>query len=472
MNVDHYFFHSSLTPKLAQNILDEALLHTDDGELFLEHLESESLVFDDGRLKNASSNISRGFGLRSVLGEAVAYAHASDISEAALRRAAHTVKAVQGQHVSTLIPAAFGANHALYTSDNPIAKIEFPVKLEVLQSIDAYLRDKDTRVKQVSASLHGAWQVVHIMRAGGQVATDVRPLVRMNISVVVEHNGRMETGSIGAGGRVMFDAYLQESRWKSMAEEALRQALVNLEAVPAPAGELPVVLSSGWCGVLLHEAVGHGLEGDCNRKGTSAFAGLLGKQIAAKGVTVVDDGTIADRRGSITIDDEGTPTSRTVLIKDGTLVGFMQDKQNARLMGVRPTGNGRRESYACQPMPRMTNTMMLSGSAKQEEIIASVKRGVFATHFGGGQVDTTSGKFVFSATEAYLIENGKITAPIKGATLIGNGPEVLKHIAAIGNDACLDDGIGTCGKQGQSVPVGVGQPSMLIDKLTVGGTAA
>ncbi len=444
----------------------------DDGELFLEHTISEGLVFDDGRLKNASSNISRGFGLRSVLGEAVAYAHASDISEPALRRAVATVREVQGQAVHTAVEGAFGTNHALYTDENPVAAVAFPVKLATLQAIDEYLRSRDARVKQVSASLNGVWQVVHILRADGRAATDVRPLVRLNISVVVEHGGRMETGSAGAGGRVLFGEYLQESRWKLMADEALRQALVNLDAVPAPAGEMPVVLANGWCGVLLHEAVGHGLEGDANRKGTSAFAGLMGKQVAASGVTVVDDGTIANRRGSLTIDDEGTPTARNVLIEDGVLTGYMQDRQNARLMGVAPTGNGRRESYACQPMPRMTNTMMLSGNATQASMIASVKRGVFATHFGGGQVDTTSGKFVFSATEAYLIENGKITSPIKGATLIGNGPEALKYIRAIGNDTCLDDGIGTCGKQGQSVPVGVGQPSLLIEKMTVGGTAA
>lgn len=470
-NIHSHFFQSALNPNEAQSIVDDALAGMDDGELFLEHTESESLVFDDGRLKNASSNISRGFGLRSVMGEAIAYAHASDISEPALRRAAETVKAVQGKAVHTKIPAAFGANHALYTSENPLNEVAFPVKLEALQSIDAYLRAKDARVKQVSASLVGSWQVVHIMRAGGEVASDVRPLVRLNISVVVEENGRMETGSSGAGGRTTFGEYLQESRWKNMADDALRQAIVNLKAIPAPAGEMPVVLASGWCGVLLHEAVGHGLEGDCNRKGTSAFAGLMGKQIATKGVTVVDDGTIEHRRGSLTIDDEGTPTARNILIEDGMLTGFMQDKQNARLMGLKPTGNGRRESYACQPIPRMTNTMMLSGNDKQADIISSVKRGIFATHFGGGQVDTTSGKFVFSASEAYLIENGKVTSPIKGATLIGNGPDALKRIVAIGDDACLDDGIGTCGKQGQSVPVGVGQPSMLIDKMTVGGTA-
>lgn len=471
-NVQDILLSNSLDPALALAITKDALAGADDGELFLEHSESESFVFDDGQLKNASSNISRGFGLRSVLGEAVAYAHASDISEPALRRAAATVREVRGESVKANLEPAFGSNQALYTEANPLKAVPFTVKLEVLQAIDAYVRGQSEYVKQVSASISGHWQVIQIIRPDGQIADDIRPLVRLNISVVVEKDGKRETGSMGAGGRVMYDEYLTRARWQAMADEALRQAMVNVEAVPAPAGEMPVVLSSGWCGVLLHEAVGHGLEGDANRKGTSAFAGLMGKQIAAKGITVIDDGTMPDRRGSLTIDDEGTPTARNVLIEDGTLVNFMQDRQNARLMSMKATGNGRRENYACEPMPRMTNTMMLSGNDKQADMIASVKKGIFATHFGGGQVDTTSGKFVFSASEAYLIENGKVTRPIKGATLIGNGPEALKHISAIGDDACLDEGVGTCGKAGQSVPVGVGQPSVLIDKMVVGGTAA
>ena len=340
-DAQNILFNAALAPDTALNITKEALTGADDGELFLEHSESESLVFDDGQLKNASSNISRGFGLRSVLGEAVAYAHASDISEPALRRAAATVKEVQGEAVKTDLTPAFGSNQALYIDDNPLKSAPFALKLETLQAIDAYLRGKSEYVKQVSASLNGHWQVVHIIRADGQLASDIRPLIRLNISVVVEKDGKRETGSTGAGGRVSYGEYLKQERWQAMADDALRQALVNVEAVPAPAGEMPVVLSSGWCGVLLHEAVGHGLEGDANRKGTSAFAGLMDKQIAAKGVTVIDDGTMQDRRGSLTIDDEGTPTARNVLIEDGKLVNYMQDRQNARLMGMKATGNGR-----------------------------------------------------------------------------------------------------------------------------------
>ena len=340
-----------------------------------------------------------------------------------------------------------------------------------MQEINDYVRSKDPRVKQVSVSLSGQWQAVNIIKADGRVAGDIRPLVRLNMNVLVEENGRMETGTSGAGGRVGYADYIAENNWKAMADEALRQALVNLKSIPAPAGEMQVVLGSGWCGVLLHEAVGHGLEGDFNRKGTSAFSGLLGKQVASKGVTVVDDGTLPNRRGSLSIDDEGTPSSRTVLIEDGVLTGYIQDRLNARLMNMRATGNGRRESFASQPMPRMTNTFMLAGKDAPEDMISSVKRGIYTAHMGGGQVDITSGKFVFSASEAYLIENGKITSPVKGATLIGNGPDCLTKVRGIGNDMKLDDGIGTCGKSGQSVPVGVGQPTLLIDGLTVGGTA-
>ncbi len=369
------------------------------------------------------------------------------------------------------IAPPFGTNQQLYTDINPLKEVAFERKIELLQQIDAYVRGKDPRVKQVSASLSGQWQAVHIMKADGSSASDIRPLVRLNVSVIAEANGRMETGSHGMGGRVGYDEYITEHNWKKLADEALRQALVNLESIPAPAGEMQVVLGSGWCGVLLHEAIGHGLEGDFNRKGTSAFSGLMGKQVASKGVTVVDDGTMPNRRGSLSIDDEGTPTSRTVLIEDGILTGYIQDRLNARLMNMRATGNGRRESFACQPMPRMTNTYMLGGDANPKDIIASVKRGIYTAHLGGGQVDITSGKFVFSASEAYLIENGKITTPVKGATLIGNGPDILTKVGAIGNDMALDDGVGTCGKGGQSVPVGVGQPTLLIDALTVGGTA-
>lgn len=471
--LDHLFFiRTGMDKAGVQETVKNALVGMDDGELFLEYNQSESLVFEDGKLKNASYNTSHGFGLRSVLGETTGYAHASELSEPAIRRAAETVKAIRyGQAgVQSPIDAPFGTNRALYDDVNPLLEVSFEQKTKLLAEVDAYVRAKDPRVKQVTVSLAGVWQAVEIMRADERVAGDIRPLVRLNVHVVVEKDGRMESGTSGAGGRVAYARYINEHNWKRQANEALRQALVNLESIPAPAGEMPVVIGPGWCGVLLHEAVGHGLEGDFNRKKASAFAGLLGKQVAAKGVTVVDDGTMQDRRGSLSIDDEGTPTTRTVLIEDGILTGYMQDRLNARLMGMRPTGNGRREGFASQPMPRMTNTIMLGGNTKPEDMIASVKKGLYATSFGGGQVDITSGKFVFSATEAYLIENGKITSPVKGATLIGNGPDVLTKVKAVGNDMRLDDGIGTCGKNGQSVPVGVGQPSLLIEPMTVGGT--
>lgn len=473
-DLDELFFNRTHMDKhRIQRVVSQTLAGMDDGELFLEYCQSESLHFDDGRLKNASFNTSQGFGLRSVLGEATAYAHASELSEAAILRATDTAKAVHyGQTgVQAAIAPAFGTNTLLYTDINPLREVSFEHKIELLQKIDAYVRAKDPRVKQVSASLTGQWQAVSVMKADGGAAEDIRPLVRLNVSVLVEHNGRMENGSAGAGGRVGYADYINEHSWHRLADEALRQAVVNLDAVAAPAGEMQVVLGSGWCGVLLHEAIGHGLEGDFNRKGTSAFSGLMGKQVASKGVTVVDDGTLPNRRGSISIDDEGTPSSRNVLIEDGILTGYIQDRLNARLMGMRATGNGRRESFASQPMPRMTNTYMLAGNDKPEDMIASVKNGIYAVHLGGGQVDITSGKFVFSASEAYLIENGKVTAPVKGATLIGNGPDCLTKVRGIGNDMELDDGVGTCGKAGQSVPVGVGQPTLLIDGLTVGGTA-
>ncbi len=467
-----FFDRTGMEPDRVQALVRETLNGMDDGELFMEYSQSESFSFDDGRLKNASFNTEQGFGLRAVLGEATGYAHASELSEAAIKRAGQTVRNVnygQSKVVETL-PAQFGTNRHLYKDINPLQEVPFEQKIATLQAIDAYLRARDPRVKQVSASLTGVWQAVNIMRADGRMAGDIRPLVRLNISVVAEENGRMESGSHGAGARTAYAVYLSESNWKQQADKALRQALINLESRPAPAGEMPVVLGNAWCGILLHEAIGHGLEGDFNRKGTSAFAGLLGKQVASKGVTVVDDGTLLDRRGSLSIDDEGTPTTRTVLIEDGILTGYLQDRLNARLMGVKPTGNGRRESFAHQPMPRMTNTIMLGGNSEPEDIVSSVKRGLYAVNFGGGQVDITSGKFVFSASEAYMIENGKITHPVKGATLIGNGPDALTKVEAIGNDMALDDGVGTCGKAGQSVPVGVGQPTLLISSMTVGGT--
>jgi TldD protein len=442
----------------------------DDGELFLEYRQSEVLVFDNGRLKQATYDTAQGFGLRAVKDEAVGYAHASDISHAALARAADAVRAVKGGYSGSYAEAPPRSNVRLYGDDNPLAAPGFEAKAKLLAEIDAYARAKDPKVRQVSASLAGTWQVVEIVRPDGQVYRDVRPLVRVHISVVAGDGTRQESGSHGYGGREGFARFVEATDWRHAADEAVRQALVNLAAVPAPAGEMDVVLGPGWPGVMLHEAVGHGLEGDFNRKKTSAFAGLMGQRVAAKGVTVVDDGTMAARRGSLSIDDEGTPTNRTVLIEDGILVGYMQDRQNARLMGMRPTGNGRRESYAHVPMPRMTNTYMLAGDRDPAEILASVKNGIYAVNFGGGQVDITSGKYVFQCTEAYRLENGKVGAPLKGAMLIGNGPTDLHRITMIGNDLALDTGIGTCGKNGQGVPVGVGQPTLRMDRITVGGT--
>jgi TldD protein len=464
-------FFSTLDRAAAERLTAAAAQGAEDGELFLEHRESEAISLEDGRIRSASFDATRGFGLRAVAGEAAGYAHAAELSEAALARAAETVKAVASGHSGTLDVAPRATNTRLYSDLNPLAAMEFSAKTGMLMAIDAYARAKDPRVKQVMASITGEWQAVQILRPDGRRVADLRPLVRMNIAVVVEANGRRETGSFGTGGRFAYDRVLNEATWKAAVDEALRQALVNLDAVPAPAGEMEVVLGPGWPGILLHEAIGHGLEGDFNRKKTSAFAGLLGQRIAAPGVTVVDDGTIPDRRGSLTVDDEGTPSGRTTLIEDGILVGFLQDRQNARLMGVAPTGNGRRQSHAHIPMPRMTNTVMLGGAHDPAEVIASVKRGIYAVNFGGGQVDITSGKFVFSASEAYLIEDGKLGAPVKGATLIGNGPDALTKVAMVGNDMGLDPGIGTCGKQGQGVPVGVGQPTLKMTGLTIGGTA-
>ncbi|HEV7254851.1 MAG TPA: metalloprotease TldD [Mesorhizobium sp.] len=461
-----------ISDETVRRVVAETINGTDDGELFLEYSESEALMFDNGRLKTANFSTDQGFGLRAVAGEATGFAHASELSEAALRRAADAVSAVKAGYSGTLAPAPSRTNHRLYGDDNPIGEPSFERKARLLEEIDAWTRARDPRVRQVTASLSASWQVVEVIRADGQLARDVRPLVRLNVSVVAGEGDRQETGSYGMGGRKGFGEFVAEESWKHAASEALRQALVNLSAVPAPAGTFDIVLSSGWPGVMLHEAVGHGLEGDFNRKKTSAFAGLLGQQVAAKGVTVVDDGTFPERRGSLTIDDEGTASARNVLIEDGVLVGYMQDRQNARLMGVAPTGNGRRESYAHQPMPRMTNTFMTAGTTTPEEIISSVKKGVYAVSFGGGQVDITSGKFVFACTEAYMIENGEVKQPIKGAMLIGNGPDAMHRVSMIGDDVKLDTGIGMCGKAGQGVPVGVGQPHLRMDQMTVGGTQA
>ncbi len=467
-----FFQEAGLDLAKAQRQTAEALSGADDGELFLEFRQSEALSFDDGKLKSASFDTAKGFGLRAVLGDTSAYAHASDLTHDAIARASRTVGAIKSGHAGTAAEGPQGTNARLYTDENPLELMPFADKVKLLGEIDAYARAKDKRVRQVMCSIAGEWQAVQILRADGERLADVRPLVRVNVSVVVGDGDKQETGSYGWGGRFAFGRVVDPENWQNAVNEAVRQALVNLDAVPAPAGEMPVVLGPGWPGILLHEAIGHGLEGDFNRKKTSAFAGLMGQRVAAPGVTVVDDGTIGDRRGSLTIDDEGTPTQRTVLIEDGILRGYMQDRQNARLMGMKPTGNGRRESFAHHPMPRMTNTVMMGGNHSPDEILKSVKKGLYAVNFGGGQVDITSGKFVFNAAEAYLIEDGKIGPAVKGAMLIGNGPESLKHVKMIGNDMKLDPGIGTCGKDGQGVPVGVGQPTMLLDKLTVGGTAA
>ncbi len=465
-----FYERAGLDRRAAEQIVNDAVHGTDDGELYLEYRQSETLAFDDGRLKTASFDTNQGFGLRAVTGEARGYAHAATLSEDAIRRAATTVRAVRAGHDGTVTGAPQLTNQSLYTDINPIPGLAFPDKARLLQDIDTYARSRDPQVRQVSASLSASWQAVQILRAGGERVADIRPLVRLNVAVVVGDGDRMESGSSGIGGRIGYESLVDPSCWQAEVEEALRIALVNLEAVPAPAGEMEVVLGPGWPGVMLHEAVGHGLEGDFNRKQTSIFTGMIGQQVAAPGVTVIDDGTIPDRRGSLTVDDEGTPSQRNVLIEDGILVGYMQDRQNARLMGVPATGNGRRESYACHPMPRMTNTFMTAGLHDPEDIVKSTTKGLYAVNFSGGQVDIVSGKFVFSASEAYLIENGRIAAPVRGATLIGNGPDAMTKISMIGNDMTLDPGIGTCGKDGQGVPVGVGQPTVKMRGITVGGT--
>ena len=467
---DLFFNRAGLDKSRVEGIIGESLRNADDGELFLEYQQSENFVFDDGQLKNANFDTSQGFGLRAVAGEMSGYAHASELSEEALLRAGDTIKAVQVGYDGTMAQGPAQTNQSLYMEDNPLNQTPFETKVRLLSGMDAYARGLDERIRQFSASLSGSWQAVQIIRADGSRAADIRPLVRLNVSCIVGDGDRLEAGSYGTGGRETYESYINSDTWQMAVEEALRQAIVNLGSVSAPAGEMPVVLGPGWPAILLHEAIGHGLEGDFNRKKTSAFSELVGERVAAPGVTVVDDGTIENRRGSLTVDDEGTPTQRTVLIEDGILTGYMQDRMNARLMGKHATGNGRRESYAHLPMPRMTNTIMEDGNYDPEEIIKSVKKGLYAVNFGGGQVDITSGKFVFTCTEAYQVENGKIGAAVKGATLIGNGPDALTKVSLIGNDMALDPGVGTCGKDGQSVPVGVGQPTILLDELTVGGT--
>ena len=462
--------YRQLDPAEAQAIARDTLARCDDGELYLQFIAAETFAFDDGRLKTADYSRDAGFGLRGVSGEMTGFAHANEISAAAIRRAGETLQLLDPAKGQPAPPPRLNNRH-LYTDASPLDLIPFAQKVALLETIDAAARARDPRVAQVSASLSASWSVVEIVRADGFVATDVRPLVRLNVSIVAEQNGRRETGSFGMGGRRLYDDLFAPETWNRAIDTALAQALTNLESVAAPAGEMTVLLGPGWPGVLLHEAVGHGLEGDFNRKGTSAFSGRIGERVGAPGVTVVDDGSIAARRGSLSIDDEGTPTQETVLIEDGLLKGYMQDRLNARQMGVAPTGNGRRESYAHAPMPRMTNTFMKGGNDDPAELLSRMKSGIFAKSFGGGQVDIVSGKFVFSCTEAYLVENGKLGAPIKGATLIGDGPTVLTRVQGIGNDMALDEGVGVCGKGGQSVPAGVGQPTLLVAGLTVGGTA-
>jgi len=466
---------------LAPSGLDQAALsgvladiHAHDvafADLYFQHSRFESWSLEEGIVKSGTFNIERGVGVRAVSGEKQAYAYSDDISLAALTDAARAVRAIGRQGQSAVAPLSQrGAARALYSLADPVGSLDEHHKVALLERLERRARARDGRVMQVMASLAGEHEVILIARSDGVVAADVRPLVRMSLTVIVEENGRREQGHSGGGGRFDY-AYFTDEVLDRYAKEAVDQALLNLAARDAPAGTMTVVLGSGWPGILLHEAIGHGLEGDFNRKGTSAFSGRIGKRVAAPGVTVVDDGTLAQRRGSLNIDDEGNPTQRTVLIEDGILRGYMQDRLNSTLMKVAPTGNGRRESFAHMPMPRMTNTVMLAGASDPAEIIASVKDGLYAANFGGGQVDITSGKFVFSAAEAWMIKDGKLAYPVKGATLIGNGPEALTRVSMIGNDLALDAGVGTCGKDGQSVPVGVGQPTLKIDALTVGGTA-
>ncbi len=466
-----FFSNSDLNDSKIDKIVSDSLLNADDGELYLEFCESESFVYDDQRLKSASFDVSKGFGLRAISNESTGYAHSSDIDESSLKKASNTVNFVTKGNKGSFNSSFNRTNKKLYHEVNPISSSLFAKKVETLKKIDEYARKQNPNVKQVSAALNGEWQVVRIYRPGGILVEDIRPLVRLYISVVLEKNGRLESGNRGTGGRINYTKFLNDSHWQSQVDEAIKQAEINLDSVDAPAGEMDVVLGPGYPGILLHEAIGHGLEGDFNRKKTSAFSNLMGEKIANESVTVVDDGTIDLRRGSLSIDDEGTPTNCTTLIENGILTGYMQDRLNSRLMGVNPTGNGRRESYAHAPMPRMTNTYMLSGDKSPEEIIKSVKNGLYAVDFGGGQVDITNGKFVFTCTEAYKIKDGKVEQPVKGATLIGSGPEVLKRVKLVGSDSKMDTGTGTCGKDGQSVPVGVGQPTMLVENLTVGGTA-
>lgn len=467
---------TNLDVPALQGVLNHIMTHEIDyADLYFQYSRAESWGLEEGQVKSGNFSIDQGVGVRAVSGEKTAFAYSDDINLPALQQAANATKAI-----ADMGNDSFEANKTgiikrveaaqLYIPQDPIASLSAEAKVKLLERLETYARKVDPRISQVTASIAGEYEVIMVARHDGVMAADVRPLVRLSINVIAESNGRREQGSAGGGGRFDY-AYFTDAVLQDYAEKAVHQALVNLDARPAPAGNMTVVLGAGWPGILLHEAIGHGLEGDFNRKGSSAFSGKIGQRVASKGVTVVDDGTISNRRGSLSLDDEGNPTQRTVLIEDGILRGYIQDSLNSRLMGMPLTGNARRESYAHIPMPRMTNTYMLNGDMPPEEIIKSVKKGLYAANFGGGQVDITSGKFVFSAAEAYMIEDGKITYPVKGATLIGNGPDVLTRVSMIGNDMELDSGVGTCGKEGQSVPVGVGQPTLKIDGLTVGGTA-
>ena len=462
--------NSELDISSANSIVSETLNKCDDGELYLEDSRSEAIVLDDNKIKSSSYNSNLGYGLRAVTGDVVAYSHSSDLTKKSLNESSKNLKSTLSSSNGTYNFEIKKTNKKYYSEQDPIEAKNSKSKIEILNQVNEYLRKKDNSVKQVTATLLGEHKSIEIIRNGGEILTDDRPLVRFNVSVMLEKNGRKETAVYGIGGRQNYDAYLKEANWKNVCDEALRIASVNLNSKPAPAGEMQVVLGPGWPAILIHEAVGHGLEGDFNRKKTSAFHNLVGQRVASEGVTIIDDGTLENRRGSLSIDDEGTPTEKTILIENGILKNFMQDRLNARLMNTRSTGNGRRESYKHVVMPRMRNTIMLNGKYTQEEMIKSVKKGIFAVSFGGGQVDITSGKFVFNCTEAYEIIDGKVGSPIKGATLIGDGPSALKEVLMVGNDMMLDPGIGTCGKAGQGVPVGVGQPSLLINKMTVGGT--
>ncbi len=450
------------------DVMGHAVDYTD---IYFQLTREESWALEDGIVKDGAHSIEQGVGVRALAGEKTGFAYSDEVMLPALLEAAHAARAISRSGAGGSVQAWHATGgRGLYSAVDPVETMADDDKVKLLEQIDREARSLDSRITQVMASLSASHDIVLVMASDGTLAGDVRPLVRLNVSVIIEQDGRREQGYAGGGGRFAYTEFLASERWRALVKEAVRTAQVNLEAVPAPAGTMTVVLGAGWPGVLLHEAVGHGLEGDFNRKGTSAFSGRIGQQVAARGVTIVDDGTLAARRGSLNVDDEGTPTQCTTLIEDGVLRGYLQDKLNARLMGVKPTGNGRRESFAALTLPRMTNTYMLPGQHAPEEIIASVDKGLYCRNFGGGQVDITSGKFVFSASEAYLIENGRITRPVKGATLIGNGPDVMTRVSMIGNDLKLDDGVGTCGKEGQEVPVGVGQPTLRVDALTVGGT--